>query len=270
MIKDIAVSCLHFASSTQFEKQEQLYSKVIRNEFISTRQFIFSENQFISVLFDKLCRRSMVIMLNKKTDHFINFADKYKIQIMHMTIRPAQQHDASIVPEIMLQAMEDIIFRFIGKQDKKEAVRFLTDLFQQTGNLYSYENTFVAVDDEGNILGSLTGYDGDNFITLRQPILDHIQKEYSNELIPEPETEGQEFYIDSVAVSPVARGKGIGSELLKYATKHAEKKGLKQIGLLVDIENPGARKLYERIGFKVGSKITFAGGQYYHMYIQFA
>ena len=188
---------------------------------------------------------------------------------MHLTIRPAQQHDAAVVPEIMLQAMEDIIFRFIQKEDKKEAIRFLTDLFQQTENLYSHENTFVAIDPEGNIMGSLTGYDGDHFTALRQPILELMQKQYANDLIPEPETAGQEFYIDSVAVSTAARGQGVGSELLKYSIKHAKNQGFKQIGLLVDLANPNAKKLYERLGFTLGNKMPFVGGEYYHMYIQF-
>lgn len=188
---------------------------------------------------------------------------------MHLTIRPAQQDDAAVVPEIMLQAMEDIIFRFIQKEDKKEAIRFLTDLFQQTGNLYSHENTFVAVDPEDNVMGSLTGYNGDHFIALRQPILELIQKQYANDLIPEPETTGQEFYIDSVAVSTAARGQGLGTELLKHAIKHAKNQGFKQIGLLVDLDNPNAKKLYERLGFTLGNKMPFVGGEYYHMYIQF-
>lgn len=187
---------------------------------------------------------------------------------MHLTIRPAQRDDAAVVPEIMLQAMEDIIFRFIQKEDKKEAVHFLTDLFQQSKNLYSHENTFVAVDPEGNIMGSLTGYDADHFIALRQPVLEVMQKKYANDLIPEPETTGQEFYIDSVAVSPAARGKGVGSELLRHAIKNAKTSGFKQIGLLVDLGNPNAKKLYERLGFTLGNKMPFVGGEYYHMYIR--
>jgi len=211
----------------------------------------------------------MLAMLKKKTDHFAILAHEQKIRVMHLTIRPAQQDDAAVVPEIMLQAMEDIIFRFIQKEDKKEAIRFLTDLFQQTENLYSHENTFVAVDPEGNVMGSLTGYDGDHFIALRQPILELMQKQYANDLIPEPETVGQEFYIDSVAVSTAARGQGLGTELLKHAIKHAKNQGFKQIGLLVDLDNPNAKKLYERLGFTLGNKMPFVGGEYYHMYIQF-
>lgn len=187
---------------------------------------------------------------------------------IHTKIRKAQASDSQIVPEIMLQAMGDIIFRFIQKEDRKEAIHFLTQLFKQKGNLYSYENTFVAIDDNGHIAGSLTGYDGDRFVELRQPILDHIMEQYNNTMIPEAETAGDEFYIDSIAVAPIARGKGIGTELLHYAIAHAKQSGFKKVGLLVDLKNPNAQKLYERIGFKLGQKTPFVGGEYYHMYIQ--
>ncbi|ULT23231.1 GNAT family N-acetyltransferase [Sphingobacterium sp. E70] len=155
------------------------------------------------------------------------------------------------------------------KKKTKRSNSFFNRSFQQTGNLYSHENTFVAVDPEGNVMGSLTGYNGDHFIALRQPILELIQKQYANDLIPEPETVGQEFYIDSVAVSTAARGQGVGTELLKHAIKHAKNEDFKQIGLLVDLDNPNAKKLYERLGFTLGNKMPFVGGEYYHMYIQF-
>ncbi len=183
-------------------------------------------------------------------------------------IRKATASDSHRVPEIMLQAMEDMIFRLIRQKDQQAAVQFLTQLFQQKGNLYSYENTFVAVDMNDRIIGSLTGYDGDRFIELRQPILDLIADHYANNLIPETETAGGEFYIDSIAVAPIARGKGIGTKLLHHAITHAQENHFNQVGLLVDLANPNARKLYERIGFNVGKKTYVAGSAYYHMYMQ--
>lgn len=186
---------------------------------------------------------------------------------MHLTIRAATVADHPIVPAILLAAMEDVIFHFIGKEDREEAIAFLAQLFKETGNLYSYENTFVAVDETGNIAGALTGYDGDRFTVLRQPVLDLMRQQYGNNLVPEPETEGKEFYLDAIAVTPAARGKGAGSLLLQHAVDYAQAKGFKQAGLLVDLENPGAQKLYERMGFRLGAAINFAGGRYYHMFI---
>ncbi|MCW8313656.1 GNAT family N-acetyltransferase [Sphingobacterium sp. InxBP1] len=186
---------------------------------------------------------------------------------MYLTIRPAEQNDPASVPSIMLQAMEDIVFRYIRQHNKEEAIRFLTQLFVESKNLYSYENTFVAVDDAGTVLGTLTGYNGDHFTQLRQPVLDLIQRLYENDLVPEAETTGHEYYIDSIAVSPLARGKGIGTELLTHAINYAQRSGYEQVGLLVDLKNPSAQKLYERLGFKPGHKTYLMGAAYYHMHI---
>ncbi|MCC9042758.1 GNAT family N-acetyltransferase [Myroides sp. M-43] len=186
---------------------------------------------------------------------------------MNYTIRHAKREDYDVVPELMLQAMEEIVFTFIQKEDIEEAINFLTILFRKPNNLYSYENTFVAIDTEGDIVGSVTGYNGDNFISLREPVLELMRQQYNNDTIPETETAGGEYYLDTVAVSPIVQGKGVGSHLLKYAVDYAKSQGHKQVGLIVDLENPNAMKLYTRLGFKQGEQLEFAGGDYYHMYI---
>ncbi|TDS54565.1 GNAT family N-acetyltransferase [Myroides indicus] len=188
---------------------------------------------------------------------------------MSVTIRRAKKTDFDIVPKLMLQAMEDIVFSFIQKNDIEEAIYFLTRLFQQPSNLYSYENTFVAINEENEILGSITGYNGDYFHQLQQPVLDVMNNHYNNPTIPESETNGGEFYLDTIAVSPMSQGKGIGTQLLKYVIDYARDENFQQIGLLVDIKNPDAKKLYEKLGFKQDHKITLAGSEYDHLSILF-
>lgn len=187
---------------------------------------------------------------------------------MQYTLRPAQLEDFDVVPELMLQAMEEIVFSFIQQQDIEEAIHFLTTLFKQPDNLYSYQNTIVAVDQEGDIVGSITGYNGNDYLKLREPVLELMQKKYNNPMIPEQETQDDEYYLDTVAVSPLAQGKGIGSHLIQAAVDYAKSKQHKQVGLLVDLENPNAMKLYSRLGFIQGKQLDFVGGEYYHMYIE--
>lgn len=57
-----------------------------------------------------------------------------------------------------------------------------------------------------------------------------------------PETE-------DLFVVPNYRSKGIGSLILSHAERLAEQHGYVQIGLGVDVENPSARRLYERLGY---------------------
>ena len=63
------------------------------------------------------------------------------------------------------------------------------------------------------------------------------------------ETDGSEFYLDTLAVLPEYRGRGIASALLKASIEKARKMG-KPAGLLVDKDNTRARRLYESIGFE--------------------
>lgn len=60
-----------------------------------------------------------------------------------------------------------------------------------------------------------------------------------------------ECYVAHIGVSPDARGKGIGTQLLEYGEKEALKyKAIKKYTLCVWKENEGAYKLYTRVGFK--------------------
>ena len=72
------------------------------------------------------------------------------------------------------------------------------------------------------------------------------------------ETNGEEFYLDTLATLPQYRGKGIGKLLIEDAWKKAEKSGL-PLGLLVADDNPDARKLYESLGFNPVGRRPFAG-----------
>lgn len=186
---------------------------------------------------------------------------------MDITIRQATKQDADIVPELMLQAMEDIVFNYIDKQDIEQAITFLTHFFQQPDNLYSYQNTFVALDQEQEIVGCITGYNGDEYESLRQPVLQYIKQNYNESFIGEQETTPEQFYIDTLAVSASTQGQGIGTKLLEFLIQHAKEQGHKKVGLLVDIENVDALKLYKKLGFSKGEIIEFAQGEYYSMHI---
>lgn len=60
-----------------------------------------------------------------------------------------------------------------------------------------------------------------------------------------------EWYITAVAVTPEARGKGVGAVLLEDAITQARDAGATSVTLDVDDKNVGAQRLYERYGFEV-------------------
>lgn len=66
-----------------------------------------------------------------------------------------------------------------------------------------------------------------------------------------------ELVMDGIAVRSDARGRGIGTRLLKEIRKLAEQQGFNHVRLDVIDINPKAKKLYERMGFKAVKTESF-------------
>ena len=81
----------------------------------------------------------------------------------------------------------------------------------------------------------------------------------------EDETEGGEFYLDSVAVLPNYQELGIGAKLLSTMRDKAFDEGFERVGLLVDWDNPRAEKLYNSLGFERVNETLFLGLKMWHM-----
>mmetsp|Transcript_20762 Transcript_20762/g.25184 ORF Transcript_20762/g.25184 Transcript_20762/m.25184 type:complete len:206 (+) Transcript_20762:289-906(+) len=61
----------------------------------------------------------------------------------------------------------------------------------------------------------------------------------------------KECYLEQISVSGSARGKGVGSKLLKWCDDMALNRGCTEITLEVLSTNTGAKSLYERKGYQV-------------------
>lgn len=170
-------------------------------------------------------------------------------------IRKAKSNESLELAEILLPAMEEIVYEFIGRASREAALNFLENLILLPSNQYSYENIWV-IEENGNILGAAIVYDGAKLHALRKPVATKIRQEFGIFFSPEDETEAGEFYIDCIGVHQSQQGRGIGSELLHHLIQvyAIEKRG--NLGLLVDEGNPKAKKLYVKLGFrKVGETI---------------
>jgi ribosomal protein S18 acetylase RimI-like enzyme len=183
-----------------------------------------------------------------------------------MVIRKAIITDAENIALLLLMAMEDIVFKFIGEEDQEKAKTFLLHFIKNEDNQYSYQNCFVAEMDN-KVVAAVDVYDGARLATLRQPVIEYIHNNYDKNLRLEDETGSGEFYIDTIGVSHGHRGKGIGAKLLQFLIDEYVKKQGKTLGLLVDEENPAAKKLYVKLGFKGVGKIAFAGKLMEHLQI---
>jgi ribosomal protein S18 acetylase RimI-like enzyme len=181
-----------------------------------------------------------------------------------MHIRQANHTDAEILAELILYAMEDIVYAFMGIRDYEMAKKFMHHFTALEMNQYSYQNCWVA-EVNGKVIAAVNVYDGENLISLRMPIIHYLKAFFGRDSIPEDETQAGELYIDSLGVNPEYRGKGVATQLLGFII---DKFAIKQdivLGLLVEYENEDARRLYTKLGFtSVGTK-TLTGKSMEHL-----
>ncbi|OXA97187.1 GNAT family N-acetyltransferase [Flavobacterium oncorhynchi] len=171
-----------------------------------------------------------------------------------MIIRKAVISDSKYIAPILLLAMEDIIYKFICKDDYNSALEFLQHFVETENNQYSYQNCYVAEADN-EIIGAVNLYDGADLQKLRNPIIEYVRNNYNPDFDPEDETQAGEYYIDSLGINPKHQGKGIGSAILQFLIDKYVHKNKETLGLLVEEDNPNAKKLYLKLGFKpVGHK----------------
>ncbi len=219
-------------------------------------------------------------------------------------IRPAVPDDAPKAVPLILEAIGSIAFVLTATTDRKEAGFILDQFFRQEGNRVSYQNVLVLEDQvdsseqgrEGSlersreagfersrddiveqsregilersreVVGVALIYDGLRARFLDLP-LEKAAREKSglSEYCIPTEAETSEFYLDTVSVHAKCQGRGFGRNLIETSCEHAREFGHDRIGLLVDVGNLGAKRLYERLGFQVEGEKEIAGDEYFHM-----
>lgn len=172
-----------------------------------------------------------------------------------MRIREATPEDYKIIAQCMFEAMKEVIYHFLGTAQRNEAIAFLEYFVKRDKNQYSYEHCFV-MEEKGEPIAVANVYDGENLYTLRSPIVAYIENFRGSSFVPDDETQPGEYYIDTLSVVSQYRGKGYGTQMLQFLIHYFCKEKGETLGLLVDRDNPQAKKLYQRLGFKkVGDKI---------------
>ncbi|HRO73142.1 MAG TPA: GNAT family N-acetyltransferase [Saprospiraceae bacterium] len=181
-----------------------------------------------------------------------------------MLIRKARIGDSGDIAVHAMLAMEEIVYYFTGKRDWEEGILFLKYMAEQDSNQYSWQNCWV-VDNRGMIEAVAIVYDGAALASLRSPVVEEVRRRYNRDIYPEDETEAGEWYIDCIAVNPAVQGKGTGSLLLQFLIDEYALKSRITLGLLVDTDNPAARRLYLKLGFKQVGEKTLAGKKMDHL-----
>ncbi len=143
---------------------------------------------------------------------------------------------------------------------------FANDVCVREDVLYSWRNTLLAIV-EGRPVGMITSYEGERYHAMRERTM-AIVKEKLGVAFPGMEDEAVpgEYYLDSLAVVPEYRGRGIGRALLQQGIGRGLALGLK-VTLAVDPVNTRAQRLYASLGFKPAGELFIFGHTYWKMEI---
>ncbi|HWA50051.1 MAG TPA: GNAT family N-acetyltransferase [Dongiaceae bacterium] len=165
-------------------------------------------------------------------------------------IRPATLADAPILAELVNYAGEGLPLYLWAKMagpgesawevGRKRAAR-------EEGS-FSYRNATV-IEQEGACAGALVGYeipDAPEPIGTDMPAMFVPLQELEN-LAPST------WYVNILAVLPQFRGRGLGAQLLGVADEAGRGLGKTGMSVIVSDANHGARRLYERCGYRVAA-----------------
>ncbi|MDX1516253.1 MAG: GNAT family N-acetyltransferase [Woeseiaceae bacterium] len=113
--------------------------------------------------------------------------------------------------------------------------------YERENTPFSYQNCTI-VDCDGEVAGMLVAFPMHVDPSFREA--DPVLAPYS--LLEEDDS----YYICGMALFPQFRGRGIGTQLLELAERHAAEKGFDKTSLIVFEQNAAARRLYERAGYR--------------------
>lgn len=183
-----------------------------------------------------------------------------------LTIRDARIEDCEFVARGVCMALHHV--------PDEQMLKGIAKICERTDVLYSYNHTIIAWDDDTPV-GICLCYDGGKYHEMRNvtfPLFadlmhddpDHESMDLEN---AEDEAVEGEYYVDSLAVMPEWRSRGIGRKLMLAQMAKARILGYKKSALLVDPDNEGAQHMYRNLGFKDGTEV-YAFGQIFWKWIK--
>ncbi len=124
------------------------------------------------------------------------------------------------------------------------------------------EGTFkVILDNNDEIIGMLMAYISEMPYDFRLKSLKLIIVDILDHFVL-CDIEKDDLYVAEIAIDDSLRGQGLGKQVLLDVIDYAKSKNLNRVILDADFRNIGARKLYERVGFKEFNKKSLKIGSF--------
>lgn len=174
----------------------------------------------------------------------------------NLVIRKARKDDAEYVAKTVLTALD------MDMSDLEWVKASCAD----PQSMYSWNKSLIAEAD-GKPIGCIISYSGDNYKAMREYTWSRLWKDIDPDKIKDTaiETYPGEYYLDSLAIEPEYRGKGIGKQLMIAAIEHGKQLGFNRFALIVAVEKPRLKDYYASLGFIEESDVDFFGHHYKRM-----
>ena len=162
--------------------------------------------------------------------------------------RAATREDAAAMAELVNVAGENLPLYLWSRMAApgQSAWEFGRLRAQREEGAFSYRNTVIVEAADGGAAGCLIGYP-----LPKRP--DPIPPDLPPLFRPLQELENfapATWYVNVLAVYPEHRGRGLGVSLLALADRIAADLGSSGLSIIVSDANAGARRLYERRGYR--------------------
>lgn len=186
-----------------------------------------------------------------------------------ITYRNATIQDARFIALVVAEAVGNTLMERLENntytQADKDILSQITSVCSRTDTLYSWKNAQVAVSPTGECIGALISYAGEGYLQQRETTFQLLSRliHFDVEQMDE-ETKDGEYYLDSLAVLPQWRGRGVARQLLIEGLKKAQTMRCPAI-LACAPENIGAKHLYESLGFEEQGHMFIFGEDYLRM-----
>ena len=177
--------------------------------------------------------------------------------------RPATRGDAAEIALLVNIAVHGGIARGWASGDEAEGTYDPIEVGRlemlEDDTEFGWTNVTMAETTAGEIAGMLLGY-------RKADAFEPVPAEVTGFMRPIEELEAEAhgaWFISMLGVHVRWRGRGVGSQLLEVAEVKRDETKAHGLALIVEDDNDGARRLYERRGYSVRTKrpmVGFAGG----------
>jgi ribosomal protein S18 acetylase RimI-like enzyme len=184
------------------------------------------------------------------------------MSIPALTFRPATPDDAPFAAPLLYDiARRDVDALFTGLVAGSSPLDIVEKFYRAPGGMFSWRNTELALH-EGLPVGLITAYGvaskmGSSAWLVRAAgqmgVGALMLLAWRGVVVARARQHNQHnsWFIAFVGVDPQRQSLGIGSSLIERSVQRARASGCSCVELDVDVDNPRAQGLYERLGFHI-------------------